>query len=706
MSRNLMPKSGAMAPYLVMNRDAAVAGVFSIDGEAGAVVLTGKYVQINAYNTRVGAVEQRVTTIEGQIVSINQSISDLNTAVSANTTAINDRAKKGANSDITELNSLTKAILISQGGTGSPDLLGARTNLQVDRLTQATDFTLLNAPDFTRLVVANNKEIQFQDQNGVGFGLPVNAGGTGALNSIQARRNLNTPVGSRAVSIPDGENVLAFVAAQAESGYYSCGNNATQLPTSDEGFWFFNFHCHGISNSGVADYGHLTAIGGSTGRMWHCRLDGLANWTAWQSIATGDDPLNSRYHLGLENFTKSGIEARVTDPSNPQRYFYINSDPVDPWGAYDMTAGAPIPLSVRGGGTGANNAADARFKLGLGPNDHQEFKSLQLNGKDYSFTVIGGEHNNIQMYAESNTPAPTNDWVNFTRYNWYNDMSASGAVRSGNANIKCHRIRVDSPSIDTSDFDFYPTGQLKARAFNVGTTSNSWWGIEQQESGNAIPFNTVSTTDNSDDFVPVVAGGTSTPIGYYTRFAIGMVSRSAVSWPRTVIKLLGDNDKHRGFEFGVDGGLVTWQASPNDSWGGNYDFAKNPTSDRDLKHDIQYTDGKESYDRVMQWLPTMFKYNGSDIQRFGLIAQDLLKIDPQYVKLVQGSPVFEDVIGVDENGEEYIDRQIETDRKDDTLALDSNVMLTDMACAMVYVGNKMSEMEERLAKLESLLYAK
>lgn len=63
-------------------------------------------------------------------------------------------------------------------------------------------------------------------------------------------------------------------------------------------------------------------------------------------------------------------------------------------------------------------------------------------------------------------------------------------------------------------------------------------------------------------------------------------------------------------------------------------FAKNATSDRDLKKDIQYRDGKDSFDRVMQWLPTMFKYKGSDTQRFGLIAQDLTKVDPQYVKIV------------------------------------------------------------------------
>ena len=46
MSRNLMPRSGAIAPYIVVNRDAVVAGVFAVDGEAGSVDLTSKYLQI------------------------------------------------------------------------------------------------------------------------------------------------------------------------------------------------------------------------------------------------------------------------------------------------------------------------------------------------------------------------------------------------------------------------------------------------------------------------------------------------------------------------------------------------------------------------------------------------------------------------------------------------------------------------------------
>lgn len=45
MSRELMPKSGIMMPHVVVTRDAAVVGVSTIDGQAGAIDLTGKYLQ-------------------------------------------------------------------------------------------------------------------------------------------------------------------------------------------------------------------------------------------------------------------------------------------------------------------------------------------------------------------------------------------------------------------------------------------------------------------------------------------------------------------------------------------------------------------------------------------------------------------------------------------------------------------------------------
>lgn len=74
MSRELMPKSGIMMPHVVINRDAAVVGVSTIDGVAGAVDLTGKYLQktdaADTYLTKTdGATKTFVTDAIGPIMS-------------------------------------------------------------------------------------------------------------------------------------------------------------------------------------------------------------------------------------------------------------------------------------------------------------------------------------------------------------------------------------------------------------------------------------------------------------------------------------------------------------------------------------------------------------------------------------------------------------------------------------------------------------
>ncbi|ELI8783137.1 tail fiber domain-containing protein [Citrobacter freundii] len=210
---------------------------------------------------------------------------------------------------------------------------------------------------------------------------------------------------------------------------------------------------------------------------------------------------------------------------------------------------------------------------------------------------------------------------------------------------------------------------------------------------------------NDGGWAPIVSGGSSSTGGYSTRLSLGIIATGANSWPHGVLHFMGDARFHRMFRFNPQSGDITtdvWNESGS-NWQGSYVFAKNATSDRDLKEDIQYRDGKDSFDRVMQWLPTMFKYKGSDTQRFGLIAQDLTKVDPQYVKIVPGGPVFEDVIGVDESGNEYVDHQIEVGLKDDTLALDNNVIMADMACAMVYMGRAMKVQMSELNSLKNVI---
>lgn len=188
MSRNLMPKSGAMAPYIVVNRDAAVAGVFSVDGEAGSIVLTSKYLQISKYNLDQQELNTRLTGIDSSIKSNTDAIGNINIALGSMNTTIASKAAKGANNDITELNALTKAITLAQGGTGATDAYGARTNIGLAHLTTGADRAYMSDPTSTNyLFVAKDGDWGVVKSGGTPYiPLPIHSGGTGATTAAEA----------------------------------------------------------------------------------------------------------------------------------------------------------------------------------------------------------------------------------------------------------------------------------------------------------------------------------------------------------------------------------------------------------------------------------------------------------------------------------------------------------------------------------------
>ena len=311
--------------------------------------------------------------------------------------------------------------------------------------------------------------------------------------------------------------------------------------------------------------------------------------------------------------------------------------------------------------------------------------------------VDGNEHNPSQLFSIMNPPM--NSWTGVSRYNWYSDYAIAGLIRGGAAQIESFGIELYKHGVQSYMHKFYPDGRTHSAQYTGKTQQMGW--DDTNYWGNALVWGEI-VPNNDGGWAPGISWGTQSTGGYPIRATWGLIPQGNNAWPFCSLRLRGDGGFFCNFQFQpASNDITTWSSS------GNFIFQKAANSDRDLKHDIIYTDGKESYDRVMQWLPTMFKYNGSNIQRFGMIAQDLLKIDPEYVKLIPGGDIFADVIGVNDEGEEYVDRQIVVDKADDTLALDNNVIMADMACAMVYMGgmieNQQKEIDELKAAVAALL---
>lgn len=313
------------------------------------------------------------------------------------------------------------------------------------------------------------------------------------------------------------------------------------------------------------------------------------------------------------------------------------------------------------------------------------------------FYADGNERNASQLFSTMNPPI--NTWTGVSRYNWYDDYAIAGLIRRGDTHVESFGIELYQAGIQSYMHKFYPDGRTHSAQYTGKTQQMGW--DDPNYWGNALVWGEI-VPNNDGGWAPGLSWGTQSTGGYPIRATWGLIPQGNNAWPFCSLRLRGDDSFFCNFQFQpASNDITTWSSS------GNFIFQKAANSDRDLKHDIIYTDGKESYDRVMQWLPTMFKYNGSNIQRFGMIAQDLLKIDPEYVKLIPGGDIFADVIGVNDEGEEYVDRQIVVDKADDTLALDNNVIMADMACAMVYMGgmieNQQKEIDELKAAVAALL---
>ncbi|POT59870.1 hypothetical protein C3432_03935 [Citrobacter amalonaticus] len=111
-------------------------------------------------------------------------------------------------------------------------------------------------------------------------------------------------------------------------------------------------------------------------------------------------------------------------------------------------------------------------------------------------------------------------------------------------------------------------------------------------------------------------------------------------------------------------------------------------SDITFKMDVVYGDGKASWDNVKAMQPVTFCYKddeGKSVRR-GFIAQDLEKIDPQYIKRLNG--------GVDEDG-----------NLKETLTLDTNPLLMDALVVLKILIDKDDERKRAIELIRSELDA-
>ena len=692
---------------------------------------------------------------------------------------------------------------VESGGTGASVPDEARKNLKLDRFHQDVNMTrILSEDSKTEFRLGWNEwgVYRTSDDSERGYiALPIKAGGTGATELADARKNLEfdrlTQEGTITrlynaartydLFIDDSGNWGATRVSDSSNvalGVSYGGTGATSLRGAKEKFGIDRFKQHGARTEFDTANGLYRIYVGDDGD-WGV-LDKQSTHVALKIGAGGTgstSPEGARANLQLDRFSQSGEQTYMYAQNKKMKVYVDNNGD---WGAYDESTSQIKPLQISRGGTGAADAAGARNMLGVGEGQAVTFGQItakQLNGANggifqsdnlntggqrvsmsriYSevqggickttiHTSGNGKNNYVQInedgmisglseahvsgvvkaggdiwagqgaacgvvtYSGGNKniflqnvagDGNVGSWVNLLQGNWHNGYWQLGAIRGGGTDISCVRLGVNNQGADWKWFDFNNSygGHLTALRGFKGQCVAGGWALDGEYMG--APFYADSVVANDGGYSPVVAGGTRSTGGYDLRYSFGAISGGTGDWPRPNIHMMGDGTYHRGFEFRVDGRITAWDTG---IWGGSFEFQRVAISDRDLKKDIEYNDGKASYDNIMKFKPSTFVYKSDKYNRLrrGVIAQDLYEIDPEYVRIIPGSPIIDNDAGTDEEGKLFI-----TDYHDDTLGLDNNVIMIDTALATRYIGGiverqarEIEDLKAKVAKMEEII---
>lgn len=234
-----------------------------------------------------------VSSLKNEAISARDSAQQyMNGAQAANSAA--ETAKNGAVTARNEAEEFAKSLNAENllhkdqnlNDLENKDL--AREALKVDRFNQVDGETFIQSPDKIKFLTVRNDYWGYWDTSLQRFiPLPIYAGGTGSNSEAGARKNLNIPVGNRAVGLADKTDILSFFINNPESGYYSSGGDVVGLPEVGA-WWMYNLHVHGkTSDESKLLYG-LLSVTGHSGNKWENVCDN-GNWRGWKRVFRSDN---------------------------------------------------------------------------------------------------------------------------------------------------------------------------------------------------------------------------------------------------------------------------------------------------------------------------------------------------------------------------------------------------------------------------------
>ncbi|HFK5720718.1 TPA: tail fiber domain-containing protein [Enterobacter asburiae] len=314
---------------------------------------------------------------------------------------------------------------------------------------------------------------------------------------------------------------------------------------------------------------------------------------------------------------------------------------------------------------------------------------MVTQGNSIGVSTQEGGDKTVKLYNITGDGA-VGSYVNAVGGAWYNGNWSLGGVRGSGTNLDRAQLNVNSGTGTAGSFLFYPDERFKSSSCgaNGAGYGGSWSDINTWQR-NISFFRGNVAVNNDAGFIPFARWHSQCSGGYSSTVGLGSIATGPNSWADVAITTLGDGGSagQRIFQFTTANGDIYANGGGNIS--GNYIFQKQPNCDITLKHDVNYDDGYQSYENIKRFLPATYVYNDDPRNRVrrGVIAQDVMKIDSDYVKLVPAAPKFDDE-----------GNRIDAD---DTLALDNNVIMLDTVLALNYVIKQLEATQKELADLRN-----
>lgn len=725
MSRELMPKSGIMMPHVVINRDAAVVGVSTVDGVAGAVNLTNKYLQKtdaeNTYMTKAdGATKVYVADsiapiMEGALFKADPFVAndvpfrsagsngvesvDMIKVTPENTIKIGSYASSVQGVEVHTAGRLQVVDLNDGGVETKYPIYSKRYRPEIDELpfaaigsyvkdskgrtigvnrtginsdiTQMTQKVTFTQPVTVADAVGDYDAVTYRQlkNQGGGSGGPTMSGisnfGIGDFHLRDSRAFIpafEVTSDGQLLNRSDYPDLWAYaqlltpitdtewLADHTKRGRYSLGDGTTTFRVPDR---------NGVQAGSIrALYGR--GDGGMSDANGLAFDSAAPNITGGFEIVTGVTVLEfndlagamfgadkTRKYAGLNT-----IEVTIADPMYPKqmRIDASRSSPIYGRSNEEIMGRNFVgvwTIRAHGGFTAANTSWSVINSDASEPPSGTPITGGLVSSK----YLVGG----VDKYRSSLQLQGANEIDLSTRLTTVNDRYAIGAAT----------------------WDFKLDGKL---LFNKSLTPNGT---------GYSPGNTYLTLANTwmasaySGYVGFVGGGVGVSNGGWRNFiSLGSLIFPDTSHPTAVISQVYDYDLPTGNQ--PNGDIVrntSFNAETyditfgNNSGTTNYIFSKSPVSDENKKHDITPISTEQALLNInkMKYNSFIYNYDEKNTVRRGFIAQQLEKIDSQYVRK------YKDATG----GE--------------TLSLDENVLLLDALAAIQELSKKVKSLEDRLA---------